>query len=272
VSSITPNSETFLWDTFFSATRAKFLGKPKSQTYRTPKTWDWVKGLQGDQGSGTRCEFAATLGTFAGSTDLPFGSLDTITVQDAEITTTGWVNWFTKANLCGISEQKMKAMARLVRRQLHDASLEKQLAATKKAAEDAKAAKKAAEEAEAAGKAKKLAGKAEDGEDSSSSGDSCSKSSDDSRESEDTYQRDSFCDSDEERNGRDGGDGDGDDGDGDDGDDGDGSGDDSRSSANPLSRQNTLHAPNVPPYSSKSPSFIAQPFSSPTSATTRCTW
>ena len=124
------------------------------------------------------------------------------------------------------SEQKMKAMARLVRRQLHDASLEKQQAAMRKAAEDARAARQAADEAEAAEKAKKLAEKADDGEDSSSSGDSCSKSSDDSRESEDTYQRDSFCDSDEERNGRDGGNGDGDDGD-----DGDSSSDDSRSSS-----------------------------------------
>lgn len=109
MASIPGNTESVIWDSFFSATRAKFLGKPKVQTYRTPKTWNWVKGLQGDQGSGTRCEFAATLGTFSGSTDLPFGSLDTITVQDYEITTTGWVNWFTKAALCGISEQKMKA-------------------------------------------------------------------------------------------------------------------------------------------------------------------
>ena len=109
MASITPNSETFLWDTFFTATRAKFLGRPKQSVYREPSTYKWVKSLQGGSASGTRGEFGVILGSFAGSTKLPFGSLDTITVQDAEISTQGWVNTFTYADLCGISEQKMKA-------------------------------------------------------------------------------------------------------------------------------------------------------------------
>jgi len=109
VASITPNSETFLWDTWFSATRAKFLGRPKQNVYREPTTLKWVRTLQSTPANGTRAEVAVTLGSFAGSTRLPFGSLDTITVQDAEIATTGWVNWYTYADLCGISEQKMKA-------------------------------------------------------------------------------------------------------------------------------------------------------------------
>jgi hypothetical protein len=100
------------------------------------------------------------------------------------------------------SEQKMKAMARLVRRQLHAAHLEKRQSSTKKVADEAGAAKGAKEPVKDAG----------DGENSSSSGDSCSESSDDSRGSGDTYQRDSFCNSEGEGDGRGDGDGDGDDG------------------------------------------------------------
>jgi hypothetical protein len=125
------------------------------------------------------------------------------------------------------SKQKMKAMARLVRRQLHEASLEH-----KRAAAD-KVAKETAAEGE-----KASAGKADCGDGSSSSGDSCSKSSDDSRDSSDSYQRDGFCVGDDD------GDGDGDGGDDDGGSSGAGGscGDDSCGDADSLDERDKRRA------------------------------
>ena len=135
------------------------------------------------------------------------------------------------------SQQKMKAMARLVRRQLHEADLERVTAAAERSEKEAagKAAREAVEKADknaAAAGVKKSAADVGGENDSSSSGDSCSRSSDDSREDIDSYERDSFCASDGEGGGGDGRDGDGG-GDGDDGSDSDkgsdsdgGSGDD----------------------------------------------
>jgi hypothetical protein len=78
------------------------------------------------------------------------------------------------------SQQKMKAMARLVRRQLHEAELERQ-----RDLPGAPAANKGRVLADADG--------GDGGDHSSSSGDSCSESSDDSRRSGETYQKDGFC-------------------------------------------------------------------------------
>jgi hypothetical protein len=106
------------------------------------------------------------------------------------------------------SKQKMKAMARLVRRQLHEADLERQ----RKAAAEAKAAEAAAAAAAAAGSNLKPPAGGADGDASSvSSGDTCSTTSEDSRVSEDTYEEDGFCEKDR-KGGGDGGDDDGDDG------------------------------------------------------------
>ena len=120
------------------------------------------------------------------------------------------------------SQQKMRAMSRLVRRQLHDADLERQSSAakaTRRAADEAEAARQAEvvrQLAEAAkGKVRSAVGGDGGGDGgSSSSGDSCSRSSEDSRSSGDTYREDDFC---VRGNRGSGGAGDGDDG-------GDGSG------------------------------------------------
>ena len=129
------------------------------------------------------------------------------------------------------SQQKMRAMARLVRRQLHDADLERQNAAAKAAADEAfnadaarqaEAAKLLAETAARGNRSVGGDGGGDGG--SSSSGDSCSRSSEDSRNSRDSYRSDDFC----VRDKRGGGHPD----DGDDDSDGDGSGGDSGDDGN----------------------------------------
>jgi hypothetical protein len=104
------------------------------------------------------------------------------------------------------SKQKMKAMARLVRRQLHEAGLERQ---SKAAAEAAAAA--AAATAAAAAKATSNVPSPGDGDDGSSvsSGETIC-SSEDSRSSKESYQEDDFCVKDRKAGGG-GGDGDCDD-------------------------------------------------------------
>lgn len=109
--SITPNTESRSYDTFFASTKVKYGGEPVDSVYRKPRSWEWVKALS-DKGStqaGERVEFPVMLGSFAGSSDLAYGSLDTYTPQDVEISTIGWGSYFTKVGAVAISEQKMRA-------------------------------------------------------------------------------------------------------------------------------------------------------------------
>jgi hypothetical protein len=110
VGAIAPNSETRYYDTFFASTKAAYQAEPVDSYYKEPVTKKWIFSLA-DSGTalGERVEFAVMLGSFNGSSKLAYGSLDTVTPQDAETTTIGFLTPFTYAMSVGISKQKMKA-------------------------------------------------------------------------------------------------------------------------------------------------------------------
>jgi hypothetical protein len=110
VGSITPNTESRSYDTFFASTKAAYVAEPVDSVFKEPVTYKWMMGLS-DSGTalGERVEFPVMLGSFSGASDLAYGSLDTVTPQDAEISTIGWGTPFTKALSVGISKQKLEA-------------------------------------------------------------------------------------------------------------------------------------------------------------------
>src|SRR6185503_6037377 len=107
---IAGNTESRVYDTFFASTKAAYVDEPVDSYYKEPVTKQWAFGLSDAGGKfGERLEFPVMLGSFNGSSKLAFGSLDTVTPQDSEISTIGWLSPFTYAGSVGMSKQKMRA-------------------------------------------------------------------------------------------------------------------------------------------------------------------
>lgn len=112
MASITPNSETLSYDSFFASTRQKYMTEPPKQAvFRQRVTLDWVQNLadKGGPPGGLWVEFPVTLGSYSGVSDLVFGGTDTVTPQDADISTVGKATYAENYLFASISQDKMEA-------------------------------------------------------------------------------------------------------------------------------------------------------------------